>query len=271
MRWGLAVALLVLAGCKKDQPVPVFLHVDSVRVYEADGTSVAAHGVNTVWLTAEGRLLGAFEVPFVFPFFCSAGAGAASLMFRGGVKLNGLSAYRILHPVLRSYSTSVSCLPGDTVKVVPSFYYVEDSFIAVLWRNSADTSPGFTLLQGTGQLTLQSDTVVEGCCALRVAPASLVSLISTQALDSTVSVIPPVLLELSYLSYDTFGVGVSLSLPGNPTEYYTIVHVYPVSRWNTIYIDLTDYVIYNPDALINIYITARHTLYLDRMQVVAAR
>src|SRR5687767_2026929 len=77
-------------GCDKEEPVPSYIHIDSISlnsIYSTQGTS--DHKITDAWVFVNEQYVGVYELPATFPVLYE---GTQNIRIKAGIKKNGISA-----------------------------------------------------------------------------------------------------------------------------------------------------------------------------------
>ena len=93
----LMVAIFV-ASCSKDKfnaQIPSYLHIEAIDLVTESFEGSSSNKITDAWITMDGNVLGAFELPCVVPILAE---GEYEFRISSGIKVNGISATRIIYP-----------------------------------------------------------------------------------------------------------------------------------------------------------------------------
>jgi hypothetical protein len=256
----------------KDEPIPAYIHIDSISLntdFQAQGT--AKHKITDAWVYIDDQLIGAFELPVTLPVLFE---GTHEIKVRAGVKMNGIAATRVIYPFYNFYISNINLVAAQVTTVQPNVGYFSGTIFEELEAFESaghifiDTSATDTTLQ---IIQNPPDTnVFEGFKS----GASFLD--STHLVFQMRSPVYPLqadgqakFIELHYKTNNAFTVGYIFD-----NINYTVVGVNASpGKWNKIYINLTDQVLTSGNY--QIYIAAIKTpdlqntfLYLDNFKFI---
>jgi hypothetical protein len=241
--------VLLNSGCYKfegGQTVPAYLKIDTVFIdtyYPEEGTD--SHKITDVWVYVNDGLVGAFELPAMFPVLAQ---GPNELEIRPGIKLNGISSTRVPYPfyepiVLENfefYPDSVQELTNLRTGYYSNvtFAWMEDfekSSISLVESSSSDTTIEKTQPQNSPEAFLSENSQYSG----------LISLTSEKSLFAAASFDnwprpqqgSPVLMEINYKTDNYFNTGLLVWDNGALTK-VPLLFMNHSDEWNKIYINL---------------------------------
>lgn len=132
-----------MTTCEKKDITPTYIIVSkealSLSLENLDLTQfntssgLTAHDFSDIWLTANGKKIGVWELPCKIPILAK---GDVTLEFSLGVKLNGMSTTRPIYPFIQKYSSNIIAQGGEEIVVSPIFkYYGDDGVYFPLVEN----------------------------------------------------------------------------------------------------------------------------------------
>lgn len=263
----------------EDEPVPAYIHVDSVQVTtDPFFQGSAAHGITDVWAYAGNDAIGVFEMPTTFPVL---EWGETPITLLAGVKENGVSTTRAFYPFFTSLDTLLSLEAAATDTVIPHFTYRPNTGFLLVEGFEGVTS-GFEAGFGSQYnitKTGSEELVFEGDSSLFIAfNDSLNDLLleteSAFALQRNV----PVWMEMNFKTTLTVGIGFLAVSPNPATDPQLVnkVLLNPTDdEWRKIYINFTpDLTSFPEEYTFIFYIAATHEnpstegrLYLDNIKL----
>lgn len=130
LRWIPALILFVfIQSCSvfdKEEPIPSYLHIDSFNLETNSATQGQAdHDIRDVWLEANGREVGTFEVPLTVPVL--ADGEDLNIIMRAGIRNNGRSDNRIAYPFYSVIRDTMPRREGGLDSIFPVVRYVDDA------------------------------------------------------------------------------------------------------------------------------------------------
>lgn len=123
-------AIVVLSGCVKNNPDPVWLKVNAWTLEDnfdpiADPGELT-HNFTDAWVYIDNEFIGVFEVPFKIPVLYS---GMRNIKIFPTVLNNGISATKKIYPFCEVYELDVEMIQDDTLELNPvTRYYNETNF-----------------------------------------------------------------------------------------------------------------------------------------------
>jgi hypothetical protein len=105
--------------------VPSYIWIDSVAFHVTDEVvqGTASHKITDVWISANGKNLGMYQIPARIPILES---GAVRLSIDAGVMHGGKSQMRYKYPFYTTYTlSSVNLKKGQIDTLYPSFTYTD--------------------------------------------------------------------------------------------------------------------------------------------------
>lgn len=233
-----------------EEEIPSYIHIDSISL---NAGYSAPHSITDAWLYVNGQLQGVFELPATVPVLAS---GPSSILVAPGIKINGISLTRMAYPFFEFYKGETELIRDSIIQIYPETSYKGTT----RWEENFEDI-GFTL-----QATSSSDTTVN-----RVTDPSKVfqgtgsalfalsaSQTSFEAISSNTFQLPkggtPVFLEINYKCNNTFAVGIFSNTVSQLVQVPPSLVINPKSEWNRIYINLTNAVSAQAQAIdYNIY------------------
>lgn len=107
-------SLLGVSSCdviNPEEAVPTILNIDAIDIEsDYDEVGSASHNISDVWVFADGASVGVFELPASIPILSE---GPTDLIFRAGIKDNGISDTRTIYPFYTSDITTMNLIPGE--------------------------------------------------------------------------------------------------------------------------------------------------------------
>ena len=200
------IITVLLFSCKKEPNggVPIYLEIDTALLNTNADQGSASHKITDVWVTANGRQMGAFQLPTKIPILAS---GDVRIIISAGIKDNGIANSRAEYPfysVVEDVITNTK--NGETYKYTPQFTYAP--FAKVNFNEDFETSNGFTNMS---QVTSATEEVFEGnACG-----------------------------KIDYKCDNFFEIGLILNKDGGSNNLYKIT-LNPKEDWNKIYINLSN-------------------------------
>lgn len=153
----LLLSLFFFISCKKIDIAPTYIVIDkkdilvsleNLDLEQFNSTSgLTAHDFSDIWLTANGKKIGIWELPCRIPILES---GKVTLAVEPGIKLNGVSTTRPIYPFLQKYLLTIET-PGNGEEVVvkPTFSYYGSNLHFPLIENFESAGTEFSSLDST--------------------------------------------------------------------------------------------------------------------------
>ncbi len=244
--FSIIIAALILSSCDKDdnsQEIPSYIRIDTIMLNTnpniAEGS--LSHNITDAWVYVNNRLVGAFELPAVFPVLDQ---GDSEVVVKAGIKMNGVSDTRIPYPFYSDFKTqNITLTPGEVTLIEPAVEYDENTVFP--WKESFDDEDI--------RLKIEGDTTIErifGDDAFDENGSGRVVLEDSatffEITTDTGYVLPqngqPSFLELNFKTNHTITTGLYSENPAI-SEQDAIVILNPTNEWKKIYINLTSRVL----------------------------
>ncbi|MCB0397178.1 MAG: hypothetical protein KDD36_11010 [Flavobacteriales bacterium] len=221
-----------------DEQIPTYLRIDQFNLTTNQASEGSArHKITDAWVYIDDQAIGAFELPARVPVPYS---GSHKVTIYPGIKMNGISATRVIYPFFTSYNQTLDLVPAETITLNPTTTYT--SFTQFAWMETFDNA-GFSL-----EKTSKSDTtmtkaltadIFEGKGSGRIYLDTGDTLFEAKSTDAfKLPKGEAIFLEMHYKCNHPFVVG----LIANGTQLTTQFPVFsfnPTTEWNKIYINLT--------------------------------
>lgn len=249
----IAAIMALLTGCDIINPPeeePSYIQVDTIKVQNSPSTS-KVHEIEDIWIYVDGKLVGAYQVPFTVPVLPS---GNQSITLEPGIKENGQSLFREVYPFIKSFKSDTLLPAKDTLVFNPEFVY-DNTVKTPMNENFEQLGTGFELTESSDTtLMVVNDSITLNGRSGYIALDENHTQFDCRTTD--VYNLPPdrkVYLEVEYYSEDanlTAGV-FAKELSGNNyiDVRYSIIELYPDNKWRKVYINLTDIIASKPQAL----------------------
>jgi len=117
------IVLCFVSGCDPKMEIPSYIWIDSVSFQVKDEASqgTASHKITDVWITANGKNLGMYQLPAQIPILES---GATRLIVQAGIMVGGVPQKRCWYPFYAPYSLpSIKLKKGEIDTLKPNFTY----------------------------------------------------------------------------------------------------------------------------------------------------
>ena len=105
--------------------IPSYIWVDSVSFQITDATiqGTASHKITDVWISANGKSLGVYQLPARIPIL---EYGATNLSIDAGILLGGVPQIRQKYPFYASYNIAANLKRGEIDTLQPHFTYTNN-------------------------------------------------------------------------------------------------------------------------------------------------
>ncbi|PKP21492.1 MAG: hypothetical protein CVU05_06630 [Bacteroidetes bacterium HGW-Bacteroidetes-21] len=235
------LGLMLLTSCDLINPkeeVPAYFRIKEAQLVTDEGIEGAnTSKINDIWVNIDGNRQGTYELPSTFPVLAT---GSRSMVFRAGIKVNGIAASRQIYPFFDFYEFSMNLEEDSIYEITPIFHY-KDATIFTWLENFEDA--GISMKKSS-----QSDTIMVTQPYL----GQVSNYVGYFAVDDTrnrflyetVDSFPrpasgtTVYLELEYESDDYLTVGLKL-ITSQYSTYEPVITLYPhPDGLNKIYIEL---------------------------------
>jgi hypothetical protein len=241
----IAVAALFTA-CKKEIPnggIPAYIQIDTIKVTSNANQGSASHNVTDAWIFVDNEPLGAFQLPCKIPVLKE---GKHTILVRGGIKMNGISATRVPYPFYQFYQVDTRLAKDSITVVSPTVTYFPD----IIFPYIEDfTSGGVSLIPDPVKsdtdiirLTSGPDLLQGPCGAIYMPPGKVDTVL--YYMNSDVELLgggTTTYLELDYKNNHPFVMGLYVNNPTSVVQ-KQLFQFNNSDDWNKIYINLTDYV-----------------------------
>lgn len=111
----LSMTLFSCDSFDKEEPIPAYITIESFSLEHE-----LALGITDVWVYADGKMVGVFELPAKFPVL---ELGTKEISISAGIKVNGISATRSYYPFYTPYETEITFEPTKYYSFQPSAKY----------------------------------------------------------------------------------------------------------------------------------------------------
>lgn len=248
---------IAFSSCEldKDEPIPAFLKLDTLRSdldYETQGSN--SNNFTEAWVYVDGGLVGVYDMPALFPVLET---GNRTVMIRPGIKRDGITISRVDHPHFANLEFPNQNLKiGDTLNLAPQFklrsainvWYEDFEDAGFQFENAANADT--SLVQGT-----DTNHVYEGNAsgyAYLEGENETFSIFTKENFAFRFGV--PIFLEFDYKIDAFLRISLITHTPGQPDVGRLALFVAPKRNsageavWNKIYINLSDEVSSEPNA-----------------------
>jgi hypothetical protein len=258
MRYLLLVipVFLILSGCVKNNPDPVWLEINEWTLQSnpsaTDDQGEMTHNFSEVWVYVDNKVIGVFELPCKIPVLVS---GDAKVQLYPAIKNNGIASTKKIYPFVEPYViNSMNFVPGHTYTFFPTTKYaancnfwIEDFDAgSVKIQTDNNFSNASLQIESLSSISLTGDY---GHIALSPTDSLWVG-VTTDAL--TLPKGKEIYLEIDYRNTNALLTGVrAFNVSGGSTDNDNIsINAQKVAdlKWRKIYIDLKEIVSYSQSA-----------------------
>ncbi len=248
----ISITLILLSSCKKfdkEEPLPAYIRISKVNLLcDSITQGSSQNNISDIWVNLDGGIQGIYEVPVNFPIIAN---GSHNLILRAGIKVNGVSASRIIYPFYNQISIDTNITPEQQLNINPNFTYLSNTQFA--WLENFQNN-GFTLDRVTNSDTLLY-TITDSINTNQKYGVFYIDTVRNSfKYKSTEKYVLPtngsaVFLELDYQCNQPFQIGVIINKLTMSIE-TPIIFINPHSdSFNHIYIDLSYIISQNIDAI----------------------
>jgi hypothetical protein len=253
----LALPLLLLFGCVKNNPNPSWLEVTEWTLISNTFLSGAegelTHNFSDAWVYIDDEVIGVFEVPFKIPILKS---GPCNIKLYPTVRNNGISATKKIYPFMEAYEISTELIQNQTTTINPvtkynsmSQFSIEDFEDPLNLNILVDQNTSAIKSTPTSNIDLQSfNGNFYGLIELNAIDSSWIA--STQN-QLSIAKGREAYLEVDYYNSNSITTGLIYVKPDNSTENNPNIRLQPQDpstiRWKKIYIDLKELIGYSPN------------------------
>lgn len=116
----------VISGCVKNNPLPVYIEIDSWELETNNVTTgenfpgELTQNLTDAWVYVDEKLVGVFELPCKIPVLVE---GNKKIQIYPTIRNNGISATKKIYPFLEPFIEYKDFTPGSTVTVQPKTKY----------------------------------------------------------------------------------------------------------------------------------------------------
>ncbi len=241
----IAFCALLLPGCNKEEPIPAYLKLNPFVVDEPGGAAEHKLPHAFVYLFPN-VLLGGFPVPGLIPVLAQ---GDTTIQVFAGIRENGSRRTPTQYPLMESYVTKVTLVPGQIVEITPVTRYRDNVVIAT---GSEEDFDGASVLpfddkDGNTNTTMTFSSVDAFSGRYGLLTIDTANSINWIAFRQELENLPttggrPVFLELHYKNTNPFQLLLLGSdATGINTEQIPVFEFNKSEDWNKIYINLTSF------------------------------
>lgn len=111
----------ILFSCKQEDNTPSWLIINEFDFTTDEPTEgVNSEGITDAWVYMDNQALGVWSLPARIPVLAE---GTHDFTIYAGVKMNGISATRVIYPFYTRYDGQINLVKGEEVEVMPSITY----------------------------------------------------------------------------------------------------------------------------------------------------
>jgi len=248
--WVLAISIFGIAGCnyyETDNPEAVYLTVDSVGFNQNLVPSITDQRIEDIYVYADGKLLGAYQVPFTIPV---TDLSKKRISLLAGVYADGIRNARVQYPFFATIDSTFVWEAGKNYRMRPVFNYV--SYVSSPFKFSENFERGFSRLdtfQSDGaDVRIRQHTNLElpsgETSYLEVSSDTNIAVLLQVATEGELPAIDrsrPTYLEFQFQSNFDMIVGVLVKEPGSE-QWIPAYNLYlkPSGSWKKVYCTLDD-------------------------------
>lgn len=128
----LAVLVNLLFGCVKNNPLPVYIEIDSWEL-NSNGITTGENypgeltqNLTDAWVYVDEKFVGVFELPCKIPLLAE---GNKRIVIYPTIRNNGISSTKKIYPFLEPFEVYKDFTPGSTIQITPNTrYYTTTKF-----------------------------------------------------------------------------------------------------------------------------------------------
>ncbi len=271
---------LLTVSCSKNSykaDRPSYIEISSIDLttnFATEGSN--SHGITDAWVFVDDVSIGTYELPATFPLLEE---GTHRITIFAGIKVNGISIDRGIYPFFKPYELSLDLITGTTSTLNPTVSYY--SGIEFAWKE--DFNLGHSMVKSGLSDTMFILMSIDTLPALGANSAVIFLDQNNSYFEARTSqkyFTPPqgfaVYLEISYKTTNVFSVGVYKNTVTGTEKVNPFLNIRANSAWNTMYIELTDYMKVHTDAIsFEVYFSAAletglssSTIYIDNAKLI---
>jgi hypothetical protein len=251
----LAVLVNLLFGCVKNNPLPVYIEIDSWEL-NSNGVTTGQNypgeltkNLTDAWVYVDEKLVGVFELPCKIPVLVE---GNKKVLIYPTIRNNGISSTKKIYPFLEPFEVYKDFTPGSTIQISPNTrYYTTTKF----WIEDFESA---TVKIETNETTSTADLIRESLSSISISGSyGKISLSSTENswTGYTEGIVLPkngkeIYLEIDYHNTNSLLTGVraidedAITTTDHPNIALNAQDASTV-KWKKIYIDLKEIVSYS--------------------------
>ncbi|MBU0764673.1 MAG: hypothetical protein KJ607_07555, partial [Bacteroidetes bacterium] len=242
------ILLIILPFCiscdiiNPEEDIPSYIRIESVDFSITGTPGGNTHNITDVWADLDGKVLGVFELPAIFPVLAE---GPHTILLKPGIKTNGISDVRTVYPFYTNFELDTLFEPGNIIEICPDYKY----------KPEADRDDWQEDFEISGIITLEASSVSDVELVVIDDPEKDGNHIGAIYLDDSnpsfdgftkdgidvPSGISEIYLEFDYQCNNEISVGLLINTPGQVVAKWALgINRHPVR--NRIYIDLSDHI-----------------------------
>lgn len=261
----LAALAVLFAGCSlfdPDEPLPAYLVIPELEFttdYITEGTD--SHRITEVWVFANARMVGAYELPAVVPIIAE---GPTDLQLFPGIKNNGKATFRQIYPLIGDIAVNKVLEPLRKDTIVPHFTYRPNANVILV--DDFETANVFRLddnVQGTMEPVTESSIVFEGLRSLHLSlsETEVITRIKTNEQQYQLPGNRLSWLEMNYRCDNSMAIGLEANGPSGTQREFTVIlgpTIGPsgMPEWQKVYIELLPIVSVFPGSTFEVVVEA---------------
>lgn len=251
---------LTLITCEKKDITPTYilitkedisLSLENLDLAQFNSPSgLTAHDFSDIWLTANGKKIGVWELPCKIPILAK---GDVTLQLSLGIKLNGMSTTRPIYPFTQKYISNIIAQGGEVIELKPIFKYYNDNAVyfplvenfesaGTIFSSTDSSISGFTKVNDPEIIYQNENDIndINTCSGL----IQLRDSINSFEVMSNLLTLPgggkSILLEFNYKSDQEIYTGLLVNQSTSiPTQEALVVLKPTNGKWKKTYINLT--------------------------------
>lgn len=242
---GAALFTLFFSSCDAlfpEEIIPAYIRIDSIQLQPnpalGNNEAYLSHNITDAWVYINGKLLGAYEMPFTVPVIAE---GENQVIILPGIKLNGISGTRAIYPFWGSYETTLNFKNEEIATIAPTTMYANLSvfpFIEDFEGASVAFSP--TINSDTIIVKTQEDVFSEGYSGkIHITKERPRFELHSSTFITLPKYYQPAFIELDYKTQTEITLGLTAYFSDQTTSTTPILAVNPSETWKKIYINLT--------------------------------
>jgi len=231
----------------KEEAIPSYIRIVNANI----STNYSTQGSNSckiadIWVNIDGNRQGTYEIPTLFPVLAT---GKHNITLRAGIKVNGISASRIIYPFYNVLNIDTILPEGNILTLSPIFTYKTETVFG--WKEDFQGN-GFSLDRDA-----ESDTLlytISDSVGNKVGKFSIDAIRQRFYYKSADAFTLPkngtaIFLEFDYRCNHPFSVGLIINkLQSSIVTPVLILNPHP-NTFNHIYVDFSYIVNQNVDAI----------------------